>query len=40
MLVTKPDWDAKRWDPWDSEESKNEDVVVIDNETEATSCAI
>lgn len=22
MLVTKPDWDAKRWDLWDSEEKK------------------
>lgn len=26
--MTKPDWDPKRWNPWESEES--EDVVVID----------
>ena len=25
-------WDPKRWDPWESEESKEEDVMMIDNE--------
>ena len=31
MLVTKPDWDTKRWNPWESEEKEEEDVMVIDN---------
>lgn len=38
-LVTKPDWDAKRWNPWESKESKEEDVV-IENKTDKTSRAI
>lgn len=33
VLVIKAVWDAKRWNPWESKESK-EDVVVIDSETE------
>ena len=33
VLVTKDVWDAKRWNLWESKESK-EDVVVIDSETE------
>lgn len=24
--MTKPDWDAKRWKTWESEESEGEDV--------------
>lgn len=32
-LVTKPDWDAERGDPWESEESEEEDVV-IDSEVD------
>lgn len=27
VLVTKPDWDAKRWNPLEGEEGKEEDVV-------------
>lgn len=38
-LVTKPDWDAKRWNPWESEESEEEDVV-IESKTDKTSRAI
>lgn len=34
--VTKAAWDAKRWNPQESEEDKEEDVVVIDSETEQT----
>lgn len=30
MLVTKADKDAKRWNPWEREEGKVEDVVLID----------
>lgn len=36
-LVTKPDWDTKRWNPWESEENKEEDVM--DSETDAKPCA-
>lgn len=31
-LVIKPDWDTKRWNPWESEEINKEDVVVTDSE--------
>ena len=31
VLVTKPDWDSKRWKPWENGESKGEDVVVTDS---------
>lgn len=34
MPVTEPAGDAKRWDPWESEESEGEGVVVIDSETD------
>ena len=39
-LVTKPDWDDKRWDLWESEESEEEDVVVIDIKTVETPHAV
>lgn len=29
MLVMKPDWDAKRWSCWDSEENEDKDVMVM-----------
>lgn len=32
MLVTKPDRDAKRWDPWESEENGGDNVVGIGKE--------
>ena len=32
--MTKPDWDAKRWNPSGREEDKEEDVVVIDSKTD------
>ena len=32
--MTKPDGDAKRWDPWESEESEEEEAVVTDSETD------
>ena len=40
MLVTKPDWDTQRWNPWEGEESDEEDVVVIDSEMDKVPCAI
>ena len=39
-LVTKPNWDTKKWTPWESEESEEEDVVVIDSETDKASHTI
>lgn len=30
-LVTKPDWGMKRWNPWEREENRTEDAVVIDS---------
>lgn len=27
-LVTQPDWDAKRWNSWESKENKEEDVTL------------
>ena len=30
--MTKPDWDTKWWNPWESEESQEEDVVGIHGE--------
>ena len=36
MLVTKPDWDPKGWNPWRSEESGAEDIVVINSGTDKT----
>ena len=38
--MTTPVWDAKRRNPWESEEGKEEDVVVIDRETDETPCAV
>ena len=38
--MTKTDLDTKRENPWESEESKWEDVVVIDNERNEASHAI
>lgn len=32
MLVTKPDWYAKRWSPWKNRESKEGAVLAIDSE--------
>ena len=34
LLMTKPDWDTKRWNAREGEESKGEDVVVPDSETD------
>lgn len=25
-LVTKPEWDAQKWNPWESDENEEEDV--------------
>lgn len=36
-LVTKPDSDAKRWNPWESGE---EEVMMIDYEMEKKCCSI
>ena len=36
-LVTKPDWDTKRWNPLESEESEEEDVM--GSETDTKPCA-
>ena len=33
-LMTQPDQDTKRWDLWESDEGHQEDVMVIDEETE------
>ena len=33
MHVTKIDWNVKRWNPWESVEKEEEDVV-IDTETD------
>ena len=33
MLVRKTDWNVKRWNPWESEEKEEKDVV-IDSETD------
>ena len=33
VLVTKTDWNVKRWNPWESEEKEEKDVV-IDSETD------
>ena len=38
-LVKKADWETKRWNPWESEESEEEDVAVIDSETDEPPCA-
>ena len=34
VLMTKPDWGTKRWNLRESQESEEEDVVVIDSETD------
>ena len=36
-LLAKPDWDAKRQNPWKSEDKEN--VMVIDSDTNERSCA-
>ena len=36
----RPDWDTKSWNPWESDDSEEEDVVVIDEETDERSCAV
>lgn len=33
--MTKPDWDAKRWNPWESEEDQEQNLV-IDSEMDQT----
>ena len=33
MHVTKIDWNVKRWNPWESVEKEEEDIV-IDSETD------
>lgn len=39
-LVTKPYWDAKRWNLQESQENQEECVVVINSETDTASYAI
>ena len=39
-LLKKPDWDAKRRNPWESEESEEEEVTMIDSEREKIPPAI
>ena len=32
MFMTKPDWDTKRWNTWESEENEEDDFMVISSE--------
>lgn len=33
----EPEWDARRWNPWESEERAGKDVVVIVSEVDKLS---
>ena len=39
-LVSKPDWDTKKWKLWESDESEEEDVVVINSERDGVPQAL
>ena len=39
VLLPKPERDVMKWDPWESEGSEEEDVVVTDTEVDETPSA-